>query len=358
MDMKIMQVLPVFQVAGAETMCETLCISLAERKHEVQAVSLYTEETPLTQRLRAAGIPIHFLNKRPGMDLSIYWKLFRLFRKEKPDVVHTHIYAARYALPVAVLCKVNRRIHTVHSVAQKEQKKIGQRINRILFHYGHVTPVALSPQIQKTVCDVYGLKEKDVPWVFNGVPLERCKSKAHYALSGKFTLLHIGRFMEVKNHEMILRAFAKFNQNHPETCLQLIGDGALRGRMAELAAQLGLKDAVEFLGLQENVFPFLEGADVFILPSQFEGMPLALMEAMGAALPIIASNTGGIPDMVKDGESALLIEPREADLLLALESLYQNPALREKLGRAARERSLLFSAQEMAAKYERIYHRQ
>lgn len=108
-----------------------------------------------------------------------------------------------------------------------------------------------------------------------------------------FNVLHIGRFMDVKNHELLLRSFARFKGQHSDARLQLLGDGELKENMMQLAGQLNIADTVEFSGLQSNVYPWLHNADVFILPSKFEGMPMTLIEAMGTGLPIIASNVGG-----------------------------------------------------------------
>lgn len=353
--MRIMQIIPDLRLAGAETMCANLCVALADLKHDVCVVSLYNTQTAITRRLEASGIRVIYLNKRLGFDVSLFFKLFALFNKEKPEVVHTHIIASKYALPVSLLYGIKKRVHTIHSVAQREQSKLGRSINQLMFRLGGTTPVALSDEIQKTVCDVYGLDANKVPCVFNGVNLERCIAKKDYSTSNRFTVVHVGRFMEVKNHELIVRAFSMFHQLHPDVCLKFIGDGELRPYILEQVTSLRLENSVEFLGMQSNVYPFLNEADVFILPSKYEGIPLSLIEAMGTGLPIIASAVGGIPDMVKDKESALLIQPKEEELVNALECLYRDKALREQLGVAAKARAHLFSSERMAAQYASIY---
>lgn len=96
--------------------------------------------------------------------------------------------------------------------------------------------------------------------------------------------------------------------------LQLIGEGELKVQMEELANSLMIKDKVEFLGLKSNVYPYLNKADIFCLPSKYEGIPMSLIEAMGTGLPIIASNVGGIPDMLTDKKDALLVIPEEDEI--------------------------------------------
>ena len=206
--MKIMQVIPAFRLAGAEVMCENLCIALKNAGETVIAVSLYSEKTAITDRLEKAGVRIEYLDKKLGFDPSIIFKLVRLFKREKPDVVHTHIYASKYGLIAAVLAGIEKKVHTVHNVAQKEQGNLGKKVNSFMYKYFNVVPVALSQEVRKSISDVYRLQEDSVPTVFNGIDLSKCITKTNYKVNKIFTILHIGRFMKVKNHETLIRAFS------------------------------------------------------------------------------------------------------------------------------------------------------
>lgn len=353
--MKVLQIIPMFKLAGAETMCENLCKALQNQGCDVVAVSLYTEHTPITDRLENAGIKVIYLGKRRGFDFSIFVKLYQLMKKERPEVVHTHIYAARYALPVAAFCGIPKKIHTVHNIAQQEQAKAGKIVNKFMFKHCGVVPAALSEEVKKTVEEVYKLSAEKIPVIFNGVDLSNCKVKEDYTKRDEFKIVHIGRFMDVKNHAMILKTFALFSKQHTDAKLQLIGDGELRKDMEQLAQELGVENSVEFAGLQSNVYPWLHDADIFILPSKFEGMPMTLIEAMGTGLPIIASAVGGVPDMLTDGENAMLIKPESEQLLASLEMLYYDESIRRVLGQKALQRSLAFSSETMAQRYIEIY---
>lgn len=352
--MKIVQVMPDFGLAGAETMVENLSCGLAAEGCDVLVISFFDLHTAITERIENRGIKIKYLGKKRGFDPSIISKMRKIMKAYQPDVIHTH----RYVLPYAFLASMGfkaKRVHTVHNVAQKEQTKVGKNINRVLFRYFNVVPVALSKEIQRTIQEVYGLPDNRIPVVFNGIDLSRCIVKESYARKDTFTVLHIGRFMDVKNHELLLRSFARFKGQHSDARLQLLGDGELKENMMQLAGQLNITDAVEFAGLQSNVYPWLHNADVFILPSKFEGMPMTLIEAMGTGLPIIASNVGGIPDMLSSQKEALLIEPKEEKIIEALEMVYSDAKKREYWGRNALQRSSLFSSQAMARKYLQLY---
>lgn len=352
--MKIVQVMPDFGLAGAETMVENLTCGLAAEGHDVLVISFFDLHTAITERIESRGIKIEYLGKKRGFDPSIVSKMRKIIKAYQPDVIHTH----RYVLPYAFLASMGlkaKRVHTVHSVAQKEQTKAGKNINRVLFRHFNVVPVALSEEVQKTIHEVYGLPEKKIPVIFNGIDLSRCIVKESYVRNKAFNVLHIGRFMDVKNHELLLRSFARFKGQHSDARLQLLGDGELKENMIQLAGQLNIADTVEFSGLQSNVYPWLHNADVFILPSKFEGMPMTLIEAMGTGLPIIASNVGGIPDMLANKKEALLIQPKEDCIIKALELLYNDEGKRTYLGQNALQKSATFSAQTMARDYVDVY---
>ena len=119
--MKVLQVIPYFRMAGAEIMCENLCYALKSCGCDVVAVSFYSDRTAITSRIERAGIRLVYLNKKLGPDLAVYQKLFKLLKEEKPDVVHTHIGAARYAMPIAVLCGGLFSIGSVYVLKEKSK---------------------------------------------------------------------------------------------------------------------------------------------------------------------------------------------------------------------------------------------
>jgi len=353
--MKILQVIPYFCFGGAETMCENLTYALTALGHEVTVVSLYDEHTPISDRMEAAGTKIHYLDKRLGADASMVPKLYRIMKQERPDVVHTHLDVVKYAAVAARLAGVKKCIHTVHNVAHKEAEGLAQIINRVYFRLGWAKPVALSPEVQNTIAGVYGLPDQDVPVIYNGIDLNRYIPKTAYSDRETMVLLHIGRFNEQKDHEGLLRAFQSLHSDYPQCQLHLVGDGELRDQIEALAGELSLENSVVFHGAMPDVRPFLHSADIFLLPSRYEGMPMTIIEAMATGLPIVATRVGGVPDMVHDGKSALVVPRKTEAVAQACRRLIQDPALRESLGRAALRDSRRFSAEYMAESYCRVY---
>lgn len=354
--MKIIQVLPYFCFGGAETMCENLTCALRNLGHEVTVVSLYNEHTPISQRMEAAGVPIRYLDKKLGLDLSMISELAAIFREEKPDVVHTHLDVIKYAVPAAKLAGVRRCVHTVHSVANKEAEGRLQKLsNRFFYHAGWSVPVALSREVQQTILAFYGLPEEAVPVVMNGIDLSQCMPKKDYTMADPWRFVHVGRLDTPKNQERLMKAFRNILNVHPRARLTLVGDGDLRPWLEAVTAELDLGDAVIFAGMQENVRPFLAEADIFVLTSDYEGIPMSILEAMGTGLPIVATAVGGVPDMLKDQESGLLVSCDTQAVADACARLVGDQTLREKLGRAALADSVRFSAQTMAKAYLDIY---
>lgn len=353
--MKILQVVPNFTFGGAETMCENLLYALRELNHEVTAVSLYDQHTPITERLERAGIRILYLDKKLGMDVSMVPKLYRVMRQEQPDVVHTHLDVIKYAVLAARLNGIRRCVHTVHNVAEKEAEGIARKINKLYYKLGWSVPVALSPEVQKTICAVYNIDENSIPVIYNGVDLSRCIPKEDYSVGETVTLLHIGRFNEQKNHRGLLQAFQKLLEQYPGCRLNLLGDGELRADMEAYARELGIADAVCFWGNQSDVHPFLHDADLFLLPSLYEGIPMTIIEAMGTGLPIVATPVGGVPDMLQNGESGLLTACEPEAVCEACAKLIRDAQLRKHLGQKARQESVRFSAAHMAEQYCGVY---
>jgi len=355
--LKVIQIIPDLNLAGAERMCEALTLALRDQGINVLVVSLRSVHTSITEKLERAGFRIIYLSKKLGIDFSIFSKIYHLLKKEKPDVVHTHLYIMPYIIPVTLLLKVPVKVHTVHNIASKEQNFLGRFFSFFFFHLFKVQPVALSDKIQATVCQTYLLKKEKVPIVLNGEDLSHFKVKASYELHNPIRLLHIGRFAEQKNQIVIIEAVRNLTEQGYPLFVQLVGyNNTILGQECRKAVErYNLNSVVQFVGTTDDVRPYLEKTDIFLLPSKFEGVPMTLIEAMACGLPIIASKVGGIPDMLTDNESALLIEGNVNDLQQSIEKMVESDVLRQRLGQGAVARSRLFDSRIMAEKYRKIY---
>lgn len=353
--MRIVQVIPELKLAGAEIMCESLSYELMALGHDVTVVSLYNTRTPITERLEQAGIKVEFLGKKRGLAPSIIFKLKKILKKQRADVVHTHLHCTKYAVPAAILAGVGRRVHTLHNIAKKESGSLDRGLNKFFFKRCGLVPVALSAAVQDTVVEEYRIDKDKIPVVFNGIDLSKCIPKESYSVNGSFRILHIGRFREVKNHRGLIDAFEILHSRHFESELLLIGDGEIKSEIESLVSERGLGGCVKLLGLQSDVHAFLHDADLFTLPSHYEGVPMTLIEAMGTGLPIVATAVGGVPDMLDD-RCAILTQVDSNEIAEAFERLYSSEEIREAYGKNALARSCDFSSKIMAEKYLQIYN--
>ena len=354
--MKILQVIPRFCIGGAEVMCESLLLELAKKGHDVLAVSLFDYESHITENLKKEGIKVICLGKKKGLDLKTISKLSKVIKEYSPNVIHTHLNALRY-VGMATIGKKIKIVHTIHSMAYREA---GRKLKPLYKHFfkKKVIPVALSEIVEKSVFDFYKFDRSKikVPIVLNGSNLNKCIVKSDYEIKGdSIDIVHVGRFTDVKNHRGLIEAFNLLHDKYPKCRLSLLGDGELKAEIEKEVLNRQLNNSVEFMGVQSNVYPILSNADIFVLPSKVEGIPITLIEAMGTGLPIVATNVGGIPDMLKNEESALLTDVEPEKIANALERLSRDVGLRKKLGENAKKQAYKFSSEKMAEEYLKIY---
>jgi glycosyltransferase involved in cell wall biosynthesis len=167
----------------------------------------------------------------------------------------------------------------------------------------------------------------------------------------------VGRLSPQKGHARLLRAVALLSRSHPDLTTVIVGEGEERHALKALVDDLGIGEQVHLLGRRDDVAAILAAFDVFVLPSEYEGLPFALLEAMAAGLPVIAYDVDGVSDAVEHQRTGLLVEPRSVDgLASALATLLDDPSLRESLGRAgAASASAHYGLDRMARETEQIY---
>ena len=349
--MRIFQLIPNLGMGGAEKVCETLTYELVKLGHTVTVVSLYNEQTIISKRLIENGVNVVFLNKKPGLDFNCVKELNELCKSIKPEVIHTHLYAFKYAM-LSTFFTNTRIVHTVHSVASKERDK---KALRLFSRLKRVTIVGLSSEVANTIANEFKLKRENIPIVLNGVNLEKCIVKKDYELSSFNTIIHVGRYSIPKNHIELLKAMKIIHTSYPTWKLMLVGDGELREEIHSFINDNDMTDYVVEKGVTDNVYPLLSKADIFVLPSIYEGIPMTVLEAMGTALPIVASRVGGIPDLLNEKNSLLLDNSTSESIANGLQIMIQGKELRESLGLQALEDSKQYSSREMAGKYISIY---
>jgi glycosyltransferase involved in cell wall biosynthesis len=328
---------------------------------------------PLGSYLEAAvqqlGVPLYFLEVT---EKRLHWvhdpKLDALFKKYRPTIVHTHLGGIVYAFVLTMKYRTPVRVHTLHSVAAHEMGMGPSRRVRLLafrFRVGSFVPVAIAEEVARTFETLYNYPNPIL--IPNGVSIDafspdrEVRQRVRRELEVEpqtLVFVHVGRFAAVKNHEMLVAAFAQLVGQQPlPTELWLVGDGELREAVQHQVRALGIESRVRFLGVRSDIPDLLRAADVFVFPSRWEGNPLSVMEAMAAGLPVIATAVGGVPELVEEGASGILVPNEDLHgLVAAMQRMAQNPDLREQMGHAARCRAVeRFDIRQTVRAYEALY---
>jgi glycosyltransferase involved in cell wall biosynthesis len=297
---------------------------------------------------RAVVVP-HVRDKR---DLTRFYRLARTFKRLEPDVVHANLTfptSVKYALPAATLIRVPL-VAVENLPAQIENRwQLFVKRRAARRYAAHVTVgEASAREIEGTLA----LPRGSVEVIYNGV--EDFQVERRPSADGP-VIGTVARYTDQKGLDVLLRAVPDV----PGARFVLVGDGPDRGALEALAAELGVAERVEFAGWTEDARGELGRFDVFVLPSRYEGLPLALIDSMLAALPVVASRVGSIPEAVEDGEHGLLVPPEDpAALAAALHRVLGDEPLRQRLGSAARSVAVArFTVEAMAHRYQRLYER-
>ena len=307
----------------------------------------------------------------PARDARALGQLVRLIRRERPHVVHTHTSKAGVLGRVAArLCRAPVVVHTPHGHVFHSYES---RVRTALFIgaerlCGRLADrqIALTEGCRRDHLALRIAPADRFVTIHSGVdfsPFEAARPRREAVRRelglppGAMVLGTVGRLAPIKGQRYLLEAFAALRQSAPRLQLLLVGDGELRADLEQLAERLGCREQTRFLGLRRDVPELLAAMDLFALPSLNEGMGRVLLEAMALELPIVATEVGGIPDLVEDGETGLLVPPGDSVALgEAIQRLLAAPELAKRLGRQGKARATPHYSQEaMVARIEALY---
>lgn len=341
-------------------MVSELASHINKSRFDVRVICIYgqREGNEMERAVEDSGASISYLgfkdtdNRLKG--ISQTWNALSSF---KPDVVHTHLGAVQYCLPW-VLAHGVKLIHTIHNVPEIETP--GSAVKRImarLYRTGRAVPVAISKHNRVLTARYYGLTENDVELVNNPVDVEFFHPFDKQNLKEcRFDFVNVAGLRPQKNQRLLLRAFANTVAQHPASRLCIVGDGSERQELENLANELGLSDAVDFLGQvseKAKIRDVLWSSKVFILSSDYEGLPLSAIEAMACGLPVISTDVGGMSDIVR-GNGAL-VPARDVNSLSAKMCYAMELGFGTESSLRSRELACRFSVNECTSRYEAIY---
>jgi glycosyltransferase involved in cell wall biosynthesis len=311
----------------------------------------------------------------PLRDLMATFRLARLIRRERPQILHTHTAKAGTVGRVAALLAGSRRppivVHTFHGhVLRGYFGPLRSLFFRVLERWlaARTTAlVAVSPQVRDDLVALRVAPRERFVVIRLGIELDervapdldgRTESRRYLGIADdRFAVGWVGRMTGVKRTDDVLVAFKQLRDSGVDACLCLVGDGPDRKQLEERAHQLGVVRDTLFLGYQEDVAPFYAAFDALVLPSGNEGTPVSAIEALAAGRPVVATRVGGVPDVVREGEDGFLVEAGATDELAdRLARLARDPELRQRMGNAGRSRVIpRYAVERLVDDVDRLY---
>jgi glycosyltransferase involved in cell wall biosynthesis len=318
----------------------------------------------LAPQVDAQGIRLACIGKPPGVRLETFGRLRSLFQELRPDIVHTHqIGALFYAGLAARRAGVPVVVHTEHGKHYGERRRtrwVGRLAARHAARFFCVSAdIAAAAETYRIV------PRRKLHVVPNGIDTDRFLNGADGDLVRRALRIPpdapvigtVGRLCDVKRHDLLIRAFRRMLARMADAHLLLVGDGPWMGLLHELVEGLGLTDRVHFVGYQPRPAPCIRAMDVFALTSRSEGLPLVVLEAWAAGVPVVATRVGGLPELVDDERTGILVDfGDEAGLAQALGELIEDPVRARRLGEAGRQQvESRYSLRRMSDEYQRHY---
>lgn len=301
------------------------------------------------------------LNRKPGNDPRLIWRLYRLLRRERPHVLHTHGWATLLeGLTAARLAGVPAVLHGEHGTL--ELRPLNRRLQR--WGWRRATAImAVSSRLAERMESSIGFPADRIRVIRNGVDIVRftpaLREHARASLGAAPDELIVGtagRLVPVKDQATLLRSWALLRQRGLRFRGVLVGKGVLRDELESLARALEL-DNVEFLGNRTDIETVLPGMDVFLLSSVSEGLSNTIQEAMASGVAVVATHVGGADELVVPEQTGLLVPASQPDAMAAAQArLLNDDALRRAMGLAGRARAeQVFALEHMVGHYTNLY---
>ena len=320
--MRILHIVTTMDAGGVETLLMNLYRTLDHSKVQFDFLKHRDSHDFYDNEILASGGRIYPGIPFSPMKLGEYRKFYREFFQSHLEykIVHAHTHYNMFALREAKAIGVPVRIAHAHIAYPTIDKKYPFKLyNKLRVGSFATGMLACSAAAEKWFFGSKAVREKRVIVLNNGIDANkfvytsevRQKQRRELGLAEQFTLIHVGRFEEQKNHKFLLDTFEKVLQKKPDAVLLLVGDGTLRQKIEQQAIQRKIADHIQFLGVRADVHALLQAGDVFVFPSQYEGLGIVAVEAQAAGLPCVISDTIPGDVAVLDTLKALPLEIRK-----------------------------------------------
>ena len=344
-------------ISGSEAHLLQLLPDLRERGWDARFLMLHEDEPgawEFAEELRARRVPLDDVRLRSDVDPIAFGEVCAYLARVRPEILHTHlVHADVYGQLAGSLARIPLRLSTKHGFNEFREGRWFGFADRSVASLAHVH-IAISRGLARYLAETEGFEEEGFEIVHYGIAPSG--SAAPYAGSEP-RLLCVGRLIPIKGHLVLLRALAQARSRLSGLVLDVAGRGPLAPALGAYARELGVDDAVRFLGFVSPVEKAIADAAIVVVPSLGEGFGMVALEAMERSRPVIASAVGGLPEIVADGETGLVVPPADAealaDAIVALAADLQNAAA---MGAAGRARALTeFTPDRCVERIEALY---
>lgn len=355
-----MQLIIALEFGGAESLALNICRQL--QRAGVSRASLcgfFGKKGVLAAVAEQDGVGVNYLDALKRSKLVAMYDLYRLLRKERVSVMQVHgAYLLQFAVLPALMAgtKVIYTEHAKHSILKYPRLLWVAKI----FSHACSRVVCVSRDLRDFMALTVGVRPSRLEVIHNGIDLERfsCpENTEHERKNQSIVIGTVARLTEAKDHENLLRAFNVVREDEPGVRLLLVGDGELRQEIESVVSSLGMEGVVEMTGKRSDIPQLLNGMDIFVLPSRREGFPVSIIEAMACGRAVVATDVGGVREIIDDGVDGIIVPSGDhRSLALALVQLVQDQRLRNRLALNARQKVVaFFSEQAMMEKYKRLF---
>jgi glycosyltransferase involved in cell wall biosynthesis len=358
----VMHLITELGVGGAQSALYRLLFAVDRQRYAPSVVCLYGGDGRTARRIRELGIPVHDLRLHAPWQFFAFWRLFRLLRRERPALLHCWLFHANilgrvfgFLAGVPVIVTGRRSI-----VIGKPWR---EHLNRITSWLDSGV-IAVCERAREIEIERARVRPDKVFTIYNGVApnpaaLPRPDAWPAGAPGCARIVICVGRLVPKNGIPDLLDAWASVAVTHPEARLWIAGDGMQRGELERRASTMSPLVRPRFLGLRDDLDRLLPRCSLLVQPSWFEGLSNAILEAMAAGLPVVATAVGGSPELVQHGRTGLLVPPRDPGALAeAIATMLDNPERGREIGALGRQRvAEHFSIEQMVRSTEALYER-
>jgi len=354
--MRILHVDPATTWRGGERQVFLLARELVRRGHECCVAA--AKDAPLAVECARAGLRVEPIAIRGDLDLVAVSRLAQSIRRERPDVLHLHTARAHAAGGLAARLT---RFHPV-VVTRRVELPVRGPFSRWKYHTLADHFIAISGEVQRTL-ERAGIPPEHITRIPSGIEIPPPPSPtaagglpAPGSKGARRTVGTLAAFTKQKDPSTWISTAILVCRQRPDVDFLWLGEGPFRRTLQEIVLGENLGTQIQLPGFQQDLTEFWRRIDVFFLPSRFEALGTSMLDALAREIPVVASEVGGIPEVVRQGREGILVRPRDAEgFVHAITSLLDDPERARALGKAGRERALEFEIGPLAARIEALY---